>query len=481
MSHPDEAELLPLKVPPHSTEAEQCLLGALLLDNAAFEKVSWLSEKAFYEDRHRRLWRCLSKMIEAGKVADMLTVSESLGDDLERVGGPAYLGSLCQSVPSSLNIRRYAELVDLRAVQRELITAGTEIAEEAFASGVQEAGPLLDQAEARLMRITERQERHGTGPQQLPKLLSRNFERIDTLYRSENKSGITGIPSGFADLDAKTAGLQPSDLIIVAGRPSMGKTAIALNMAEYVAMDAGLPVAIFSMEMSGEQLSQRLLGSVARVDQHKMRTGKLDDEEWGRLSAAMAKLHDAPIEIDDTGGLTATEIRSRARAIKRQRGKLGLVVVDYLQLMDSKSRGENRATEISEITRSLKTMAKELRCPVIALSQLNRALEKRDDRRPNMADLRDSGAIEQDADVILFVYRHEHYFPEMPEAAGWAELIIGKQRNGPVGKVDLTFLGAFTRFEDRAHGAPFIHTKRGSGKVRSMFDGKSAAAGPDAA
>ncbi|HTL26896.1 MAG TPA: replicative DNA helicase, partial [Burkholderiales bacterium] len=286
--------------------------------------------------------------------------------------------------------------------------------------------------------------------------LARVFQRLDQLYHSDNKSGITGVPTGLIDLDQMTAGLQPGDLIIVAGRPSMGKTALALNFAEHVAMDIGMPVAVFSMEMSGMQLAARVLGSIARVDQHKMRTARLSDDEWQRLSQAMGRLHEAPLFIDETPALNALELRARARRLKRQCGKLGLLMVDYLQLMSATTHGqENRATEISEISRSLKALAKELDVPVIALSQLSRAVEQRNDRRPMMSDLRESGAIEQDADVILFIYRDEVYFPDKEEAKGRAEVIIGKQRNGPIGRVDLAFLGQFTRFENLARGANY--------------------------
>jgi len=337
-------------------------------------------------------------------------------------------------------------------VQRRLIQVATEIAESALAPSGKEIGQMLDEAETRILEVGERGQRGTQGFESIQPVLARVFERIDHLYQQESKSDVTGLPTGFADLDEKTAGLQPGDLVIVAGRPSMGKTAFALNMAEHVAVGNGVPVAIFSMEMGATQLAMRLLGSIARVDQHKMRTGRLNDEEWSRLSTAMGKLHDAPIFIDETAALNSLELRTRARRIHRQCGKLGLVMVDYLQLMSapSSSQGENRATEISEISRSLKALAKELGAPVVALSQLNRALETRNDKRPMMSDLRESGAIEQDADLILFIYRDEVYYPEKPEAKGTAEVIIGKQRNGPIGKIDLTFLGEHTRFEDRA-------------------------------
>ena len=452
-TEPSDPQLLALKVPPHSVEAEQSLLGGLLLDNQAFDKIADLvTAEDFYRDDHRRIYRHLAKLIEHGKPADVVTVAESIeaSEDKDRTGGPAYLGSLAQNTPSALNIRRYAELVRERSVQRRLIQVATEIAESALAPSGKEVGQLLDEAESRILEVGEKGQRGTQGFEPIQPVLARVFERIDHLYHQENKSDVTGLPTGFADLDERTAGLQEGDLVIVAGRPSMGKTAFALNIAEHVAVGNGVPVAIFSMEMGATQLAMRMLGSIARVDQHKMRTGRLNDEEWSRLSTAMGKLHDAPIFIDETGALNALELRTRARRIHRQCGKLGLVMVDYLQLMSASSSGENRATEISEISRSLKALAKELGAPVVALSQLNRALETRPDKRPMMSDLRESGAIEQDADLILFIYRDEVYYPEKPESKGTAEVIIGKQRNGPIGKVNMTFLGEHTRFEDRA-------------------------------
>jgi len=454
-SEPADPQLLALKVPPHSVEAEQSLLGGLLLDNQAFDKIADLvAADDFYRDDHRRIYRHIARLIEQGKPADVVTVAESVeaSEDKDRTGGPAYLGSLAQNTPSALNIRRYAELVRERSVQRRLIQVATEIAESALSPSGKEVGQLLDEAESRILEVGEKGQRGTQGFEEIQPVLARVFERIDHLYHQENKSDVTGVPTGFVDLDEKTAGLQPGDLIIVAGRPSMGKTALALNMAEHVAVDNGLPVAIFSMEMSATQLAMRLLGSIARVDQHKMRTGRLADEEWSRLSTAMERLHNAPIFIDEAAALNALELRARARRMRRQCGSLGLVMVDYLQLMSSanQNQNENRATEISEISRSLKALAKELGAPVVALSQLNRALETRNDKRPMMSDLRESGAIEQDADLILFIYRDEVYFPEKMESRGLAEVIIGKQRNGPIGKVDLTFLGEHTRFENRA-------------------------------
>jgi replicative DNA helicase len=452
-SEPGDPQLLALRVPPHSVEAEQSLLGGLLLDNQAFDKIADLvTADDFYRDDHRRIFRHVSKLIEQAKPADVVTVAESIeaSEDKDRTGGPAYLGSLAQNTPSALNIRRYAELVRERAIQRRLIQVATEIAESALSPSGKEVGQMLDEAESRILEVGERGQRGTQGFEAIQPVLARVFERIDHLYHQESKSDVTGLPTGFVDLDEKTAGLQEGDLIIVAGRPSMGKTAFALNIAEHVAVENGVPVAIFSMEMGAAQLAMRMLGSIARVDQHKMRTGRLNDEEWSRLSTAMGKLHDAPIFIDETGALNALELRTRARRIHRQCGKLGLVMVDYLQLMSASSDGENRATEISEISRSLKALAKELKIPIVALSQLNRGVEQRPDKRPMMSDLRESGAIEQDADVILFVYRDEVYYPDKPESKGTAEIIIGKQRNGPIGKVDMTFLGEHTRFENRA-------------------------------
>ena len=449
-----DPQLLSLKVPPHSIEAEQSVLGGLLLDNQAFDRVADLISGAdFYRDDHRRIWRHLAKLIEAGKPADVVTVSESIeaSEDKDKTGGPAYLGALAQNTPSALHIRRYAELVRERAVQRRLAQVATEIAESALAGTGKDSGQLLDEAESKIFQIAESGARRDQGLLEIKPVLARVFERIDHLYHRDNPSDVTGVPTGFTDLDKMTAGLQPGELVVIAGRPSMGKTALALNIAEHVAVDNGLPVAVFSMEMSGTQLAMRLLGSISKVDQHKMRTGRLNDEEWGKLSEAIGKLHDTPIYIDEGGALSALEVRARARRLKRQFSKLGLIVIDYLQLMSSSNpkAGENRATEISEISRSLKAMAKELDVPVIALSQLNRAVDQRPDRRPVMSDLRESGAIEQDADVIMFIYREVVYKPDLPEEQrGIAEVIVGKQRNGPIGTVKLTFRGQHTRFEN---------------------------------
>jgi replicative DNA helicase len=446
-----ESQLLALKVPPHSVEAEQSLLGALLLDNQAFDRIADLvTAEDFYRDDHRRIWRHVAKLVEAGRPADVVTVAESIeaSEDKDKSGGPAYLAALAQNTPSALNIRRYAELVRERAVQRRLAHVATGIAESALAPGGKDVGQLLDEAESKIFQIAESGARKDQGLLGISPVLAEVFERIDHLHSQENPSDITGVPTGFTDLDHRTAGLQPGDLIIVAGRPSMGKTAFALNIAEHVALHPStrLPVAVFSMEMSASQLAMRMLSSMAKIDAHKLRTGRLSNEEWPNLTDAIDRLNQTSIHVDETPALNALELRARARRMKREYGKLGLVIVDYLQLMSSTAQGENRATEISEISRSLKALAKELKVPVIALSQLSRAVEQRNDRRPMMSDLRESGAIEQDADVILFIYRDEVYFPEKEEAKGRAEVIIGKQRNGPIGRVELTFLGQYTRF-----------------------------------
>jgi replicative DNA helicase len=446
-----DPQLVALRVPPHSVEAEQSLLGALLIDNQAFDRIADLvAGEDFYRDDHRRIWRHIQRLLENSRPADVVTVAESIeaSEDKDKTGGPTYLAALAQNTPSSLNVRRYAELVRERSVQRRLAQVATEIAESALAPSGKDVDQLLDEAESKIFQIAEKGARKDQGLLGIAPILAKVYERIDHLHNQDNPSDVTGVPTGFTDLDIRTAGLQPGDLIIVAGRPSMGKTAFALNIAEHVALhpSVGLPVAVFSMEMSGSQLAMRMLSSIGKVDAHKLRTGRLNDEEWSQLTDAMGRLHEAKLHVDETPALNALEVRARARRLKREYSKLGLVIVDYLQLMSASSQGENRATEISEISRSLKALAKELEVPVIALSQLSRAVESRNDRRPMMSDLRESGAIEQDADVILFIYRDEVYHPDKEEAKGRAEVIIGKQRNGPIGRVDLTFMGRYTRF-----------------------------------
>jgi replicative DNA helicase len=455
---PADAQLVSLKVPPHSIEAEQSVLGGLLLDNHAWDKIGDIvSVDDFYRDDHRRIFRHIARLIEQARPADVVTVAESIesSEDKDRAGGLTYLGSLAQNTPSAHNIRRYAEIVRERAIMRRLVAVGNEIADSAFSPGGKEVGQLLDEAESRVFQIAEQRMRTRGGFHDIHQLLSQVMERVDFLYSRENPTDVTGVPTGYRDLDSMTSGLQEGDLVIIAGRPSMGKTAFALNIGEHVAVHEKKPVAVFSMEMSGTQIAARMLGSIARIDQHKLRTGRLSDEDWNRLADGLGKLHDAPIHIDETPALNPLELRARARRLARQYGKLGLVIVDYLQLMVTDGRrDENRATELSEISRSLKGLAKELGVPVAALSQLNRSVDSRNDKRPIMSDLRESGALEQDADVILFIYRDEVYNRDTAEK-GKAEIIIGKQRNGPIGSVDLTFLGQFTRFENYASSASF--------------------------
>ncbi len=451
----DDPQIAALKLPPHSIEAEQSLIGGLMLDNMAWDKVGdMIAEADFYRDDHRRIFRHISRLIEQGKPADVVTVFESLekNNESESAGGLAYLGEIANSTPSAANIRRYAEIVRERAVLRKLVTVGDEISSSALNPKGKDAKELLDKAESAIFEIAEQGARQRTGFVSLQPLLGQVVDRIQELYDKDNHSDVTGVPTGFRDLDIKTSGLQPGDMIIVAGRPSMGKTAFALNIAEHVGVETRLPVAIFSLEMPGTQLAMRLLSSVGRLDQHRVRTGRLNDDEWQKMTYSLGKLHDAPIHIDETGSINSIDLRSRARRLAREYGgKLGLIVIDYLQLMTSTREGENRATEISEISRSIKSLAKELSVPIVALSQLNRSLEQRPNKRPIMSDLRESGAIEQDADVIIFLYRDEVYNPDSQDK-GTAEIIIGKQRNGPIGTVRLTFLGQYTRFENFAGG-----------------------------
>jgi len=447
-----DAQVDLLKVPPHSMEAEQSVVGGLMLDNTAWDRIADLiSDGDFYRADHRAIYRHISKLIEHNKPADVVTVAESLDStkELANVGGLAYLSALASNTPSAANIRRYAEIVRERAILRRLAEVGTEIADSAFNTMGKEAHTILDEAESKVFEIAEQGARGRQGFQDMPPLLTKVVERIDMLYNRGGDSDVTGVPTGFIDLDRMTSGLQPGDLVIVAGRPAMGKTSLALNMAEYAALHVGLPVGVFSMEMAATQLVLRMIGSVGKLDQHKLRTGRLHDDDWQRLTHAVGRLNEAPVHIDETPALNPLELRARARRLHRQYKKLGLVVIDYIQLMSAASTGENRATEISEISRSMKALAKELDCPVIALSQLNRGLEQRPNKRPVMSDLRESGAIEQDADLILFIYRDEVYNPETADK-GVAEVIIGKQRNGPIGTVRLAFLGEHTRFESLA-------------------------------
>jgi len=450
---PNDTQIEALKLPPHSIEAEQSVLGGLLLDNGAADRIAdFLSGDHFYSDAHRLLYNAIMQLVADNKPADVVTVAEALGsiNKLDYVGGMTYLAALVENVPTAANIRRYAEIVHERAILRRLAAAGGEIAESAFHPLGRSVREILDQAETKVFEIAEHGARGQQGFQDIRPLLTQVVERIEFLYNRDNPSDVTGIATGFTDLDRMTSGLQEGDLIVIAGRPSMGKTSLALNIAEHVALVLKMPVAIFSMEMGATQLAMRLMGSVGRLDQQKIRTGRLTNDDWERLSSALGKLNDAPIHIDETPAMNALEVRARARRLARQYGgKLGAIIVDYLQLMQAVSDGENRATEISEISRSMKALAKELKVPILALSQLNRSLEQRPNKRPVMSDLRESGAIEQDADVILFIYRDEVYNQDTQDK-GVAEIIIGKQRNGPIGMVRLAFLGENTRFENLA-------------------------------
>jgi replicative DNA helicase len=437
-----------LKVPPHSLQAEQSVLGGLMLDNQTWDSVAdKVGEDDFYRRDHRLIFRAITLLAEKQDPFDVITLSEAMDSrgELQDAGGLAYLGMLAAETPTAANIVAYANIVRDRSILRQLIHVGTEISDSAFTTEGRETADLLENAERRVFEIAEQRQRGQGGFSSIKSLLAKAVDKIEMLY--EQDGDITGASTGFTDLDEKTSGLQPSDLIIVAGRPSMGKTTIAMNMAENVAVKSGMPVAVFSMEMPGEALAMRMMSSLGRIDQHKVRTGKLDDDDWPRLTSAINLLAETKLFIDDTPALTPTEVRSRARRLTREHGQLGLIVLDYLQLMQSPSSGENRVQQISDISRGLKALAKELNVPVIALSQLNRNLEQRPNKRPVMSDLRESGAIEQDADLIIFVYRDEVYHEDSQDK-GIAEIIIGKQRNGPLGTVRLTFLGQYTRFEN---------------------------------
>ncbi|MGC4080202.1 MAG: replicative DNA helicase [Rubrivivax sp.] len=454
-SVPDD-EVARLRVPPHSNEAEQSVLGGLLIDNLSWDRAAdLLTDSDFYRFEHKLIFSAISSLVNQSKPADVITVFEQLQSlgKAEDCGGLAYLNALAQSVPSAANMRRYAEIVRERAILRKLIAASDEIATNAFNPQGRPVSSILDEAEGKIFKIGEEGSRQKQGFLGIDKLVVDLIDRVQELH-DNGAEEVTGVRTGFFDMDRMTAGLQKGDLIILAARPSMGKTAFALNIAENVAVAEGLPVLVYSMEMGASQLALRLVGSLGRIDQQNLRTGRLRTEEWERLTEAVDKLGQVQLFIDETPALTAPELRARARRMARQYGQLGLIVIDYLQLMSgsSASTGENRATEIGEISRGLKALAKELQCPVIALSQLNRSVETRTDKRPMMSDLRESGAIEQDADIIMFIYRDEYYNKDSKDP-GVAEVIIGKQRNGPVGTVRLAFLKPLTKFENLAPDA----------------------------
>lgn len=438
-----------VKVPPHSLEAERSILGALLLDNRMFDEVvSIVIEDDFYLPTHREIFQAIAALYNRDKPCDILTLTDHLKglSRLEAAGGETYIYEVVNATPSTSNVKAYAQIVKERAILRKVLAAAGDITSMAYNPDGRDSRDLLNEVEQTIFNISDQRDA-GNGMSKIADVLTVATEKIDTLFHQGDT--ITGIPTGFDDLDKMTAGLQPGDLVIIAGRPSMGKTTLVMNMAENAAISAKKPVVVFSLEMSSESLVMRMLSSLGRINQNKIRTGKLSDDDWPRLTSAVSMLADAPIYIDETPALSPAEMRSKIRRIIRQEGEIGLIVVDYLQLMQVPTIKDNRTLEISEISRSLKMIAKEAKAPVIAGSQLNRGLEQRQDKRPIMSDLRESGAIEQDADLIGFIYRDEVYNPDT-EDKGVAEIIIGKQRNGEIGKIKLTFLGQYTRFENHA-------------------------------
>jgi replicative DNA helicase len=453
LRYPGDGDIARIKMQPHSLEAEQSVLGGLLLSADGWDSVAEsVIASDFYRPDHRLIFRQIAKMADALEPVDVITLADKLqaSGDLEAAGGLPYLAELAQNTPSASNIRAYAQVVSERASLRKLIEAAQEIAESGFSPEGRTSDELINEAERRIMQISEQGPKAG-GPQEVNPLLESALARIEELFNSGGD--ITGLSTGFKDLDGMTSGLQPSDLVIVAGRPSMGKTSFAMNMVEHAILAQDKPILVFSMEMPADSLIIRLLSSIGRIDQTRIRNGKLEQEDWPKLSTAVTKLKDVPLFIDDTAALTPTEIRSRARRVYRENGgQLGMIMVDYLQLMQVAGSTDGRTAEISEISRSLKAIAKEFDCPMVALSQLNRSLEQRPNKRPVNSDLRESGAIEQDADVIMFIYRDEVYNEDSPDK-GIAEIIIGKQRNGPIGTCRLAFIGQHTRFENLARGS----------------------------
>jgi replicative DNA helicase len=457
MSSIKDKQVAAVKMPPHSIEAEQSVLGGLMLDNEAWDRVAEkVVEQDFYLRAHRFIFAAMSRLAEATQPIDIITVSENLEANLQLddVGGFAYLGEIAKNTPSAANILAYAEIVRERAVVRDMISVAHDIADAGYDTQGRTSAELLDFAETKVFKIAEQRTNANEGPEPINSILAKTIEKIDELFRSPY-DGVTGVSTGYVDLDKMTNGMQPSDLIIVAARPSMGKTTFAMNLCEHAAITSDKPVLIFSLEMPSEQIMMRMLASLGRIDQTKVRTGQLEDEDWARLSSAIELLNTkGKMYIDDGSGLTPTEVRSRARRVAREHGGLSMIMVDYLQLMTVPGMSENRTLEIAEISRSLKALAKELKVPVVALSQLNRSLEQRADKRPVNSDLRESGSIEQDADLIMFIYRDEVYNDDSPDK-GTAEVIIGKQRNGPIGRVRLTFHGRYSRFDNYAGSARF--------------------------
>lgn len=443
-----------INVPPHSLESEQAVLGGILLNNEHWESISdQVIADDFYHYTHRLIFQEIEELFRHNSPADLITVGQALSNKgiIQEIGGYAYLAELSKNTPSTANISAYAKIIREKAILRELISVGNKIAQTSYSPKGQDIKTILDEAERDVFQIAEKRTSSNEGPENILAILENTLEKIESLSKSKLNGGITGVTTGFKDLDAKTAGLQPSDLIIVAARPSMGKTTFAMNLCENAAMASEKPVLVFSLEMPSEQIMMRMLASLARVDQTKVRTGQIhDDEEWSRIAGVLSIFKNKPnIYIDDSSNLTPTEVRSRARRVYRENGGLSMIMIDYLQLMRAPGFSDNRTLEIAEISRSLKALAKELEVPVVALSQLNRSLEQRADKRPVNSDLRESGSIEQDADLIMFIYRDEVYH-ENSEDKGIAEIIIGKQRNGPIGRVRLTFQGKYSRFDNYA-------------------------------
>lgn len=440
-----------LKIPPHSIEAEQSVIGSMLIAPDSWDKVSELvSENDFYNRSHQIIYSAILRLLKDNFPVDLITVAEELEkhDQLNDAGDFAYLGELAKNTPSAANVTAYAKIIKERAITRELIGVANEIAEAGYSPEGRDSADILDLAESKVFEIAERRTGDNEGPKDIESVLGKTIDRLEQLLKDNRE--VTGVSTGYTDLNKKTSGLQPSDLVIVAARPSMGKTTFAMNLCENAMMTEEKPVLVFSLEMPSEQIMMRMLASLSRVDQTKIRTAQLDDEDWARISNTMANLKEKDnLFVDDSSGLTPMELRSRARKLARERGGISLIMVDYLQLMRVPSLSDNRTLEIAEISRSLKALAKELEVPVVALSQLNRSLEQRADKRPVNSDLRESGSIEQDADLIMFIYRDEVYH-ENSEDKGIAEIIIGKQRNGPIGTSRLTFQGQFSRFDNYA-------------------------------
>ncbi len=447
-----------IKLPPHSIEAEQAVLGSLMLDNQRWDVVAeMITDRDFYSRHHQLIFSEMHTLVSRGTPIDLITLSESLEskDLLVDVGGFAYLAELSKNTPSAINVVAYTDIIRQQAILRELISASNEIADSCYSTEGRDSTEILDLAESKIFQIAESRTTQGEGPKNITEVLEATVAKIEELFQRPH-DGVTGVSTGFLDLDKKTAGLQRSDLIIIAARPSMGKTTFAMNLCENAAMMQEKPVLIFSLEMPSEQIMMRMLASLSRVDQTRIRTGQLQDDDWARISSTMGLLLEKKnIYIDDSSGLTPMELRSRARRIYREHKGLSMIMVDYLQLMRVPNISENRTLEIAEISRSLKALAKELQIPVVALSQLNRSLEQRADKRPVNSDLRESGSIEQDADVIMFIYRDEVY-NEASEHKGIAEIILGKQRNGPIGKVRLKFQGQFSRFDNYADAGKYL-------------------------